>query len=84
MVRTTLWITYTGLREVGRAVQDHTRGGQREQNSVPQMFVSDFFVYWALSTEEEPPRSLGISQGTGGVMVAVQNLVHVGEGTKYR
>lgn len=41
MVRTTLQIMHTGLREGGRAVQDHTRGGQREQNSVPQMFVPD-------------------------------------------
>lgn len=42
MVRTTLQITCTGHREVGRAVQDHTRGGQREPNSVPQMFVGHF------------------------------------------
>lgn len=48
------------------------------------MFVSDFFVYWALSTEEELPRSLGVPQGTVGVTGAVQNLVHVGEGTKYK
>lgn len=32
--------------------------------------------------EEVLPWSLGIPQGTGGVMVAVQNLVHVEEGTK--
>lgn len=71
----------TGLREGEGASGPHWSGGRMEQNLVPQVFVSDFFIYRGFTTGAMLTQVSGGAPGDrwGECLSVVQSLMHVAE-----
>lgn len=69
----------TGLREGEGASGSHWSRGWMEQNLVPQVFVSDFFIYRGFTTGARLTLVSGGAPGDrwGDCLSVVQSLVHV-------